>query len=321
MKSARRSLAVALVLCGAAICATAQPTLQQTTVQQPTATPTAPQQPASPQTPVTPSPDQGFDQELAAGKQAFSAGNYRDAATHLDKALGAATTDPQRMTALLYLGVVFAAGNRLSDAETAFRMALARDPGCSECGFNLGYVLLKESKDAEGVAALKAVLPQLTGTPREREVQRFIADPRRARLDFAPEFSVKTAAGDTINLDTLRGKVVLLDFWGAWCTPCRQTIPLLKQMAEQFDPAKVAFVSVDEHDPKETWTEFIAKNGMTWPQAYDEDGSLKSAFRVDGFPSSVLLSKDGIILRKFKGWGPGWERVMRAEIEKALAQN
>jgi thiol-disulfide isomerase/thioredoxin len=315
MKSVWRSLA-ALVLSGTAVWATAQ-----SSVQQPTAPPPAAQQSASPQPQATASRDGDFDQELAAGKQAFAAGKYSDAGAHLDKALGAAATDRQRAAALLYLGVVFAGSNRLTDAEAAFRMALARDPACIECGFNLGYVLLKESKDADGVAALQAVLPQLKGTFREREVERFIADPRRARLDFAPEFSLKTAAGKPVNLDTLHGKVVLVDFWGAWCAPCRQTIPLLKQMAEEFDPAKVIFISIDEEDPRATWQQFIAKNGMTWPQVYDEGGSLKSAFRVDGFPSSVLLSKDGIILQKFKGWGPGWEKVMRAEIEKALAQN
>ena len=262
-----------------------------------------------------------FDLEFEAGKQAYAAAKLNDASAHFDKALGAATTNQERARALLYLGVVFAAGGRASDAEAAFRSAVKADPACTECGFNLGFILLKESKDDEGVAALKAVLPQLKGTPREREVQRFIANPRRIRLDYAPEFSMKTATGDSITLDTLQGKVVLLDFWGAWCVPCRQTVPLLKQMAEQFDPAKVAIVSIDENDPREVWAQFIAKNGMTWPQVYDAGGSLKSAFRIDGFPSSVLLSKDGIILQKFKGWGPGWERVMRAEIEKALAQN
>jgi thiol-disulfide isomerase/thioredoxin len=303
-----------------------QPNAQQPNAQQPPARQSNAQQPAapqptSPQVPAMVSRGDTFNMEFDAGKQAYAAAKLTDAAEHFDKALGAATTDQERARALLYLGVVFAAGGRMSDAETAFRLAVKADPACTECGFNLGFTLLKESKDDEGVAALKAVLPQLKGTPREREVQRFIANPRRIRLDYAPEFSLKTATGDSVSLDTLQGKVVLLDFWGAWCAPCRQTIPLLKKMSEELDPAKVAIVSIDENDPIPTWKHFIAENGMTWPQVYDADGSLKSAFRIDGFPSSVLLSKDGIILQKFKGWGPDWAGVMRAEIEKALAQN
>jgi thiol-disulfide isomerase/thioredoxin len=259
-----------------------------------------------------------FDQEMAAGKQDYAEGKDSAAAAHFDKALSLAKAGKERAGALLYLGVVFVGGGKMGDAETALRTAVAQDPSCTECGFNLGYVLLKESKDAEGVAALKAVLPQLKGTPREREVERFIADPTRARKDFAPEFSLRAANGEPINLDTLHGKVVLLDFWGAWCHPCRQTVPLLKQLAQGFDPTKVAIVSVDEYDSREVWSKFVQDNGMTWPQARDEDGSLKRAFGVEGFPFSVMLSQDGIILRKFKGWGPGWEAVMREEIEKAL---
>ena len=306
MNPAWQSLAAALVLCGPALWIAAQ-----SPADQPPATPS----------PAAQSPGPDFERELAAGRQAYAAGNNRDAAAHFDKALGAAATGQQRASALLYLGVVFAGSRRLSDAETAFRAAVAANPECTECGFNLGFVLLKESKDAGGVAALKAVLPQLKGTPREREVERFIADPARARKDFAPEFSAKAASGEPVNLDVLHGKVVLLDFWGAWCVPCRQTVPLLKQLAQAFDPAKVAIVSVDEHDSRETWTQFVAKNGMSWTQVYDRDGSLQRAFAVDGFPTSVLLSKDGIILQKFKGWGPGWESVMRGEIEKALKNN
>jgi hypothetical protein len=201
--------------------------------------------PAAP-APGISSKSSSFDQEMAAGKQDYAEGKDSAAAAHFDKALGVAKAGKERAGALLYLGVVFVGGGKLIDAETAFRTAVAQDPGCTECGFNLGYVLLKESKDAEGVAALKAVLPQLKGTPREREVKRFIADPTRARKDFAPEFSLQAANGEPINLDTLHGKVVLLDFWGTWCHPCRQAVPLLKQLAQGFDPAKVAIVSVDE---------------------------------------------------------------------------
>jgi thiol-disulfide isomerase/thioredoxin len=305
MKRAWRSLMVALVQCVAVLCVLAPAAAKQ----------------AAQQPPAMLARGDNFDLELNAGKQAYAAGRLDEAQAHFDRALGAATTDPERASALLYLGVVFAASNRLSEAETAFRMAVKRNPACIDCGFNLGFVLLKESKDEEGVAALKAVLPQLKGTPREREVERFIADPGRIRKDYAPEFSLKTVSGDSVTLDTLKGKVVLMDFWGAWCAPCRHTVPLLKQMAEEFDPAKVAIVSVDEHDPRETWAKYVEQNGMTWAQVRDEDGSLKRAFRVDGFPFSVLLSKDGIILQKFKGWGPGWERVMHDEIEKALAKN
>ena len=296
-----------------------------------------------------------FDREMAAGRQAAGRANYADATMHLtaanqlqqgkcsecyvwlariemakgdlkqaleqiEKAVVTATTGPQQATAQLYRGVVLGQQGNLGQAETAFRAGAAANPGCRECRFNLGFVLLKESKDAEGVAVLKAVAPEFAGTPRGSEIQKFIADPSLIRRDFAPQFSAKLRSGEEINLDTLKGKVVLLDFWGTWCAPCRASLPLLKELAAKVDPAKVAIISIDEADSKEKWERFTRQNGMNWFQVYDGDQSLYRAFRVDGFPRYFILSKDGIILEQFKGWTQNGEAGINSAIARALRQ-
>jgi len=299
--------------------------------------------------------DPEFDRELAAGRQAAEAGNYADAVSHLtaanrlrqgkcsecyvwlariemvqgnlsraseqiEKAVVTAGAGPQQATAQLYRGVVLSRQGDLGQAETAFRAASAANPACVECRFNLGFVLLKESKDAEGVAVLKAVAPEFAGTPRASEIQKFITDPGRIRRDFAPQFSAKLGSGEEINLDTLKGRIVLLDFWGAWCAPCRASLPLLKDLAAKVDPAKIAIVSIDEGDSKEKWERFTRENGMTWFQVYDGDQSLYRAFGVDGFPRYFILGKDGIILEQFKGWAQNGEATIGEAIAHALRQ-
>jgi thiol-disulfide isomerase/thioredoxin len=300
-----------------------------------------------------PSPD--FEQELQAGKQAIergwhgeaiehfnrasdlrqgkcsecyvwlaridlAGGKLSDALAHAEKGVTAATTGAERARAQLYRGVVLSRQGDLIQAETAFRSAVSADPACVECKFNLGFVLLKESKDAEGAEVLKAVAPAFAGTPRGREIERFIANPSRIRKDFAPEFSARTSSGQEISLDTLKGKVVLLDFWGTWCAPCRISLPLLKDLASKVDPGQVAIVSIDEGDSKEKWENFIRENGMTWIQIYDGDLALHHAFRVDGYPRYYILSKDGIILNEFKGWNQGGEATIANAINQAFAQ-
>jgi thiol-disulfide isomerase/thioredoxin/Flp pilus assembly protein TadD len=297
----------------------------------------------------------GFDSEVEAGRQAVRQGQYADAISHftranqleqekcsecyvwlaridmsrgkLDQALkqaeqavAVADTDQQRASAQLYRGVFLSQQGNLAAAEAAFTAALAADRDCVECAFNLGFVLLKESKDQEGVKVLKAIAPRFAGTPRGREIQRFIEDPSRVRKYFAPEFSARANSGQEINLDTLKGKVVLLDFWGTWCAPCRISLPLLKDLAAKVDPAKVAIISIDEYDPKPKWEQFIQANGMTWPQVYDGDYSLHNAFGVDGFPRYYILSKDGIILAEFKGWKENGEATISDAIASALQQ-
>jgi thiol-disulfide isomerase/thioredoxin len=212
----------------------------------------------------------------------------------VEQALASAASDHERSNAQLYRGVILGRENNLLLAEAAFRAAAASDPACLECSFNLGFVLLKESKDAEGVQVLKGVASQFAGTPREREIQRFIDDPSRVCKDFAPEFSATLRSGEKISLDALKGKVVVLDFWGTWCMACRVSLPLLKSMAASVDPEKVTVISIDEDDMKEQWEQFVDRSRMNWSHVYDGDRSMRRAFAVDGFPRYFVLSKDGI---------------------------
>jgi len=250
----------------------------------------------------------------------MSAGKLQEALTEADKGVATAATDEERSKAQLYRGVILGRQGDLAGAETAFKAASQADPSCVECGFNLGFVLLKESKDTEGVEVLKTIAPRFGGTPRGREIQRFIDDPGRIRKNYAPEFSAKTLSGQEINLDALKGKVVLLDFWGTWCAPCRVSLPLLKELAAKVDPARVAIVSIDEGDPKDKWQQFVRSNGMNWLQVYDGDLSLHGAFRVDGYPRYFVLSKDGIILEQFKGWKQDGAATIADAIARALQE-
>jgi len=239
---------------------------------------------------------------------------------HVEQALATAVGDHERSSAQLYRGVILGRQDNLLLAEAAFRAAATSDPACVECTFNLGFVLLKESKDAEGVQLLRAVVFRFAGTPREREIQRFIDEPSRVRKDFAPEFSTTLRSGEKINLDALKGKVVVLDFWGTWCTACRVSLPLLRSLAASVDPEKAAIISIDEDDPKQQWEQFVQRNRMNWSQVYDGDRSMRRAFAVDGFPRYFVLSKDGIILAQFKGWNQDSDAVIKAAVSQGLAQ-
>jgi len=250
----------------------------------------------------------------------MSAGQIDQALAHSGQALATATSDGERSKAQLYRGVALSRENNLLLAEAAFKASIVFDPACLECKFNLGFVLLKESKDADGVQVLKAVVHYFAGTPRGHEIQRFIDDPSRVRKDFAPEFFAKLRSGESINLDTLRGKVVLLDFWGTWCAACRLSLPLLRDLAANVDPRKVAVVSIDEDESREQWDQFVQSNNMNWAQIYDGDRSVSHAFAVDAFPRYFVLSKDGVILAEFKGWSQSGESTIKTAIAQALMQ-
>lgn len=118
----------------------------------------------------------------------------------------------------------------------------------------------------------------------------------------APDFRVKTLDGREVGLQDFRGKFVLLDFWATWCGPCREELPLIKALYDEFgkDPRFVLLgLSLDNeiNAPRD----FTQKNGMTWPQAFLgkwEDDQVTKAYAVEAIPALFLIGPDGRILAR-----------------------
>jgi len=125
------------------------------------------------------------------------------------------------------------------------------------------------------------------------------ADRGLRRGSPAADFEVASVEGKPIRLADLRGKYVLLDFWGTWCPPCRQEIPFLKKAYEVYG-AKIQFIGITVDDDEETVRQFVKENEIAWPQViapsdYPRTGII-SDFNVRGYPSLYLIDPDGRIL-------------------------
>ena len=95
---------------------------------------------------------------------------------------------------------------------------------------------------------------------------------------MAPPFALTTLDGQRITMDSLAGKVVLIDFWATWCGPCREALPHIRRHraeSSQGQPFVVLSVSLDTDDAK--WKDFVDKNGMTWLQY--RDGGFNGPWR------------------------------------------
>lgn len=133
----------------------------------------------------------------------------------------------------------------------------------------------------------------------------------------APEINLPDTQGKELSLKSLRGKIVLVDFWASWCGPCRKEMPnVVKAYAKYKDKGfEIYGVSLDQS--KDKWLEAIQKDGITWPQVSDLkywDCEAAKLYNVQGIPFTVLLDKDGKILAKnLRG------EELEAALEKALA--
>ena len=116
-----------------------------------------------------------------------------------------------------------------------------------------------------------------------------------AKGEPAPEISGTTLNGEAFSLEDLRGRPVVVNFWGPSCVPCRTEFPLLKAKLEEHASDGLVVVGVRMGDTPQTARDFIAQQGATWDTVDDPDSAIKSAYRVVARPQSYFIDRDGIL--------------------------
>jgi peroxiredoxin len=204
---------------------------------------------------------------------------------------------------------------KLREAEAAFRQGISINASVPTLHYNLGVVLLQLNQDPEGAASLKQYMALQPKGPHAEDARRYIENPRRARENYAPDFSFTTSAGEHIALEDLRGKVVVLDFWGTWCPPCVESIPSLRNLHKRYskEPSFI-LIGVSSDGDEAEWREFTEKNKMIWPQYLDRDRRVQAAFGVRAFPSYIVIDHEGIV--RFQSIGSSWLKA--ANLDDAI---
>ncbi len=208
---------------------------------------------------------------------------------------------------------------KLKEAEDELRQALALDASTPITHFNLGMVLLKQERDPEGLAEMNAYVSAAGADPATLvEARRIIASPIRARAPFAPDFSFTTHENENLSNAALRGKVVLLDFWGTWCPPCRESVPVVRGLQKKYAGKAFQIVGISSDDDEDVWRTFIQAQQMSWSEYIDLSGNVQQAFKIDSFPTYIVLDKDGVIRYRQSGFGEMTQSELEEAINKAL---
>jgi cytochrome c biogenesis protein CcmG/thiol:disulfide interchange protein DsbE len=110
-----------------------------------------------------------------------------------------------------------------------------------------------------------------------------------------PNITGTTLDGTPFDLASLRGRPVVLNFWGPSCVPCRTEFPLLAAKAAEHAADGLAIVGILTDDPVEPARAFAADNGGTWPTVIDPGGAVKATYRVLGRPQSFFVDRNGVL--------------------------
>jgi peroxiredoxin len=116
---------------------------------------------------------------------------------------------------------------------------------------------------------------------------------------LAPDFTASTLTGSRLSFSSYRGSVVVLNFWGSWCVPCRAEAPTLAVLSEQYRQAGVAFLGVDVRDTTASAEAFVHNFGITYPSVSDSSSQITLAFTavvpVSGTPTTLVIDRTGHI--------------------------
>jgi peroxiredoxin len=131
---------------------------------------------------------------------------------------------------------------------------------------------------------------------------------------MAPEITLPDTSGKMVSLSSLRGKVVLIDFWASWCGPCKQSLPGLVKIYDKYKDKNFTVFSVSLDKFKPEWEQAIKHFNLTWTQVSELkywSSKVVSLYNFDGIPYTVLVSPEGKILDK---------KLSDADLEEELSK-
>ncbi len=164
------------------------------------------------------------------------------------------------------------------------------------------FLMDMQSQSETSFAVMDSLLNLVSGAPANAFTERV-----RERRDLlartsvgkpAPDFTLDSPDGAPFTLSSLRGKLVLIDFWASWCGPCREENPNVVKLYDRFRNKGFEIVGVSVDENRAAWLETIEEDGLIWIQVLDAKGVVGDLYQVKFIPHTVLVSPDGVIITK-----------------------
>lgn len=141
-----------------------------------------------------------------------------------------------------------------------------------------------------------------------------------AATTLAPDFTLKSSAGENLKLSEFRGEVVLINFWASWCGPCRQEMPLLSELHEQYRDLGFTVLGVNVEQDTRKARDLLEETPVSFPVLFDTNSTVSRNYDVAAMPSTVLIDRDGRVRYQHKGYKPGYEALYQQQVRELIRE-
>jgi peroxiredoxin len=194
--------------------------------------------------------------------------------------------------------------------------ALIPEMGTSMVAIFAANNLLNPERDLEMMTAVADRFAKENPSP--KIAQAYIGYLKRIKGiavgDVAPDFTLNTPEGTPISLSSLRGQYVLIDFWAAWCGPCRMENPNVVRMYNKYKDKGFTIFGVSLDNSKDAWLGAIKKDGLPWHHGSELkkwNSEVAQLYGINAIPATYLLDKEGKVIAK---------NLRGASLENKLAE-
>lgn len=158
--------------------------------------------------------------------------------------------------------------------------------------------------------------PVFEQVKKQKEMEEKSAKLQAAGVE-APDFTLKDIEGNDFTLSSLRGKYVILDFWGSWCGWCIKGMPQMKEYYKKY-AGKFEIVGVDCNDTEQKWKDAVKKNELPWKHVYnprakteeEQANNVCGKYGITGFPTKIIISPEGKIVKTIVGEDPAFYTLL-----------
>jgi thiol-disulfide isomerase/thioredoxin len=134
-----------------------------------------------------------------------------------------------------------------------------------------------------------------------------------------PDFSLGTPEGTKLSLKDFRGKTVFLNFWATWCVPCREEMPAMEKLYQEYKDKNFVVLAINVKDRKQEAVAFMKELKLTYPVAFDPEAEIAQLYGAWGLPTTYIIGPKGEGLAR--AWGPAeWYGPAARKLFKELLE-